>query len=185
MNNIQNFCISIVIFLIDIITKIINYLFPYKSMILLFSEEVQFNITYYYYLYYYFYYFYYFFYLLLLDDDINEIIRIHIREQDKYYIYKGTILNLLLNGINVDNLNVITHPRNLLIKYKILINGLELKLEDKILYKKYYGDSKLIDVLKFHGIKLNELVIFKNDKEIKKYSNDVDKLVISDICMYL
>jgi hypothetical protein len=182
MNNIQNFCISVFIFLINMITKINIYLFPYISIIL-FNQDILSNITFYYYIYYYFYY------LVLpfslLNDNNCYLFRIHIREQDKYYIYKGTILNLILNRLSINNIDVITQPRNLFIKYKILINGLELNLEDKILFKKYHGNSKLIDVLKFNTIKLNELVIFKNDTEIKKYSSDVDKVMISDICMYL
>jgi hypothetical protein len=174
------------IFFIKIITKITNYFFPYKSIILLFNEDILINITVYYYFCYYFYYFYYFLYLPLEDDNIYDVIRIHIRESDKYYIYKGTISNLLLNGLNNTNLDISTQPRNLFIKYKILINGLELKLEDKIFYKKYYDNTKLIDILRFDGIKLNELIILKNDNEHKKYSDkDVDKLMISDICMYL
>lgn len=187
-------------FFIDVFNTIINYFLPYKS-ILKYNNKIVDDMTIYFYLNY-------LINLFLntdiyfidddLNDDINYIYRIHIRKTDKYFIYNSNSSNSSNNFNNINDLifsskivndDNINQPRNLFIKYKILINNLELKLEDKIFCKKHYSNTKLVDIFKFNNInnleKIEDIIIYKNEKEFKRYNSDILELTIKDIYIYL
>lgn len=200
MDKLKIYFMSIMMFFIDVFNTIINYFLPYKS-ILKYNNKIVEDITIYFYLNY----------LINLflntdiyfaDDDLNDdtkyIYRIHIRKTDKYFIYNSNSSNSSNNFNNINDLILsskiindehINQPRNLFIKYKILINNLELKLEDKIFYKKHNSNTKLVDIFKFNNInnleKIEEIIIYKNEKEFKRYNSDILELTIKDIYIYL
>ena len=205
MEKLKIYFMTIIMFFIDVFNTIINYFLPYKSVLKYNNNKIE-DITIFFYLNYFLnLYFNTDLYLYLLDDDLNndinndinyhinydinnDIYRIQIRKTDRYFIYSGKFNSLIFsNKINDDD--NINQPRNLFIKYKIFINGLELKLEDKILCKKHYSNTKLVDFFKFNKIinleKMEELIIYKNDKEFKKYNSDIFELTIKDIYIYL
>jgi len=200
MDKIKIYFMNIMMFFIDVFNTIINYFLPYKS-ILKYDNEIVEDITIYYYLNY-------LINLFLntdiyftnddLNDDINYIYRIHIRKTDKYFIYNSNFSNSSNNFNNINDLifsskiindDNINQPRNLFIKYKILINNLELQLEDKIFCKKHNSSTKLVDIFKFNNInnleKIEEIIIYKNEKEFKRYNSDILELTIKDIYIYL
>ena len=169
----------------NIFNKIINYFFPYKSILYLSLNEqtIVNNITISFYIKWYLSF-------LLFNNYSNKgLFRIHIREYDKYIIYNG-ISNDLFNTSFIKNLfktnnDEINKPRNLFVKYNIFINNKQLLTDDKIDYKKYDLNSKIEDIIKFNGIKINNITILKNNIEFKTYIEDIELIRLKDIYHYL
>jgi hypothetical protein len=169
----------------NIINKIINYFFPYKSILYLSLNEqtIVNNITISFYIKWYL--------SFLFSNNYSNkgLFRIYIREYDKYIIYNGIsdeIFNtsFIKNLFNTNN-NEINKPRNLLVKYNIFINDNELLTDDKNHYKKYDLNSKIEDIIKFNGIKINNITILKNNIEFKTYIEDIELIHLKDIYHYL
>lgn len=113
----------------------------------------------------------------------TKLYQIHIKKSDKIYIIDTTMITLI-NYYDQEN-NDIVFPRSLLIKYSIKINNEFLDINDKIYYKKYCQDSRLIDVFKFNSINLEEIVIYKNNVELYKYQDNINTIYMRDIYIYL
>ena len=93
-------------------------------------------------------------------------------------------INSIQNLFKINN-EEINKPRNLFIKYNIFINNNELLIDDKIHYKKYDLNSKINDIFKFNGIKINEIKIFKNGIQFKTYIEDIELIRLKDIYYFL
>lgn len=183
----------------NIITKSINYFFPYKSILYLSSKEqnIPTNITISFYIKWYLSLFLFYNYWKKNFNTINlekkypnkELYRIYIRDYNKYIFYDGIhsdIYNLpLIKNLFKNNNEEINKPRNLLIKYNIIVNGNELSIDEKIYFKKYDINSKIIDIFKFKGIKINEFKILKNNIEFKSYIKDIELISLKEIYSFL
>jgi hypothetical protein len=169
----MQYLFDLCILIINYIIKLVNYLFPYKSIILLDNLSIV-DITWIYYLLY-------FINNIIPGYNSNRLYKIHLREIDKYYIYNGKLSNIKIPIIKED----IKKPRNLFTKYKLFINNNELLLEEKINLKKYVTNTKLVDIFIFNGIILNELKVLKNDIEHKIYNTDIEMITIDNIYEFL
>ena len=132
---------------------------------------------------------YYFKYLLnkifLLSDNKKYLYQIHSKKYDKYFIELTNMDTIIKSDELTEKSVEIKVPRSLLIKYDIEINGNKLELNDKILYKKYAYDSKLTDIFKFNKIDIKEIIIYMNNKEFKKYIENIETIQLKDIYKYL
>ena len=109
--------------------------------------------------------------------------------KELYIFYDGIhsdIYNLpLIKNLFKNNNEEINKPRNLLIKYNIIVNGNELSIDEKIYFKKYDINSKIIDIFKFKGIKINEFKILKNNIEFKTSIKDIELISLKEIYSFL
>jgi hypothetical protein len=169
----MQYLLDLCILIINYINKLINYLFPYKSIIL-FDNFALVDITF-------FYYCLYFINYLIPGYYINRLYKIHIRSIDKYYIYDGKLSDIKIPSISYQ----IKKPRNLFAKYKLFINKNEVSLEEKINLKKYLPNTKIEDICKFDGVILNELQVIKNNIDFKTYNEGMQMITIDDIYEFL
>lgn len=131
---------------------------------------------------------YYFKYLLnkifLLSDNKKYLYQIYSKKYDKYFIELTDMDTIIKSDELTENSVEIKVPRSLLTKYDIKINGNKLELNDKILYKKYSSESKLVDIFKFNKIDIKEIIIYKNGTEFKKYIENIGNIQLKDIYIY-
>jgi hypothetical protein len=122
-----------------------------------------------------------------LSHDLTEKkYQVHLKTFDKIFILTTNIPYLINHHNKIREISEkITPPRSLFIKYTVLINGFEVSIGDKVLYKKYAVGTRIVDMLKFNGIKLNNLKILKNDKEFKTWSTDFYDILVDDIYPFL
>jgi len=123
---------------------------------------------------------------IISHDLTKKKYQVHLKTFDKIFILNTNISDLIYHHNKIrESSEKINPPRSLMVKYTILVNGCEVSVADKVLYKKYAAGTKIIDMLKFNGIGLKDLKILKNNKEFKTWSNDLDSIVIDDIYPYL
>lgn len=111
---------------------------------------------------------------------------VHLKNQDKIYILNTSMLYIFCNyDLLMEMGETINPPRSLFIKYKIFVNGKELNLEEKIYYKKFSPSTKIKDICSFSNYIIDELQIYKNGDEYKKWTNELETLEIKEIYNYL
>lgn len=113
--------------------------------------------------------------------------QVHLKTFDKIFILNTSLSDLIYKHNLICELSEkLNPPRSLFIKYNILINGQDLSIDQKNFYKKYADGTKVIDMLKFNGIRLENLKVLKNTQEFKIWTvNNVEELEIGDIYPYL
>jgi hypothetical protein len=125
---------------------------------------------------------------ILTHDLTEKKYQVHLKTFDKIFILNTNIPYLIKYHNQIrETSEKINPPRSLMIKYTVLINGLEVSITDKVLYKKYATGTKIVDMLKFNGIKLDSLTVLKNGKEFKTWTKDqeLDNSLVDDIYPYL
>ncbi len=112
---------------------------------------------------------------ILLHDLTEKKYQVHLKTFDKIFILNTNIPYLINHHNKIrESSEKINPPRSLMIKYTVLINGSEVSINDKVLYKKYASGTRIVDMLKFNGIELKDLKILKNGKEFKTWIKDGD-----------
>ncbi len=124
---------------------------------------------------------------IISHDLTKKKYQVHLKTFDKIFILDTNIPYLIHHHNKIkETSEKMNPPRSLLVKYTILINGLEVSIADKVLYKKYATGTKVIDMLKFNGVELNDLKILKNNKDFKRWSKEeFNDILVDDIYPYL
>ena len=125
----------------------------------------------------------------ILSHDLTEKkYQVHLKTFDKIFILTTNIPYLIHHYKQIREISEkINPPRSFFIKYTVLINDAEVSINDKILYKKYASGTRVIDMLKFNGIEVNNLKIIKNGKEFKSWSKEqmLNDVQVDDIYPFL
>jgi hypothetical protein len=123
--------------------------------------------------------------VLTTDKSIKKY-QVHLKTFDKIFILETSINQLINSHHTIKELSEkLNPPRSLFIKYDVLINGYKLEIDQKVFFKKYADGTKIIDMLKFNGLVLQELKILKNNEEFKTWSENLNELTIEQIYPYL
>jgi len=125
---------------------------------------------------------------ILLHDLTEKKYQVHLKTFDKIFILTTNIPYLIHHHKQIrETSEKINPPRSLFIRYTMLINDAEVSINDKVLYKKYAAGTKVVDMLKFNGIEVNNLKVIKNGSEFKSWSKEqiIDDVLVDDIYPYL
>jgi hypothetical protein len=123
---------------------------------------------------------------VITSDKSKKKYQVHLKTFDKIFILE-TSMHQLINSHHTiqETSEKFNPPRALFIKYDVLINGNKLSIDQKVFFKKYADETKIIDMLKFNGLSLQELQILKNNNLFKTWSDNLNELTIEQIYPYL
>jgi len=123
---------------------------------------------------------------VITSDKSKKKYQVHLKTFDKIFILETSMYQLINSHHTIqEKSEKLNPPRSLFIKYDVLINGHKLSIDQKVFFKKYADETKIIDMLKFNGLNLQELQILKNNEEFKTWSDNLNELIIEQIYPYL
>lgn len=124
---------------------------------------------------------------IISHDLTTKKYQVHLKTFDKIFILDTNIPYLIHHHDKIrETSEKINPPRSLMIKYSVLANGQEIPIAHKVLYKKYASGTRVVDMLKFNGIELDDLKILKNNKDFKSWSSqELENIQVDDIYAYL
>jgi hypothetical protein len=123
---------------------------------------------------------------IIFTDKSKKKYQVHLKTFDKIFILDTSIHQLINSHHTIrESSEKLNPPRSLFIKYDVLVNDQELSIDEKVFFKKYADGTKIIDMLKFNQINLQNLKILKNNKEFKTWTENLDEMTIEQIYPYL
>lgn len=115
--------------------------------------------------------------------------QVHLKTLDKIFILYTSESELIQKHHTIcETSEKFNPPRSLFVKYDVIVNGCELTIDQKILFKKYSEGTNICDMLEFNGIKLLDLKVIKNGSQFKIWdsnSENLKELKIEEIYPYL
>lgn len=116
---------------------------------------------------------------------IKHYYQLHCKLTNKYYIVYTTMYEILHNPDIIPELGIQKPQRLLFPKPQIYINDKLLSLEDQLYFKNHHKDNNLFHSFNFKNMKIDNIIIKKNNKVIKDISDNVSTLTIAEIHEFL
>lgn len=122
----------------------------------------------------------------LYYDLTKKKYQVHLKTLDKLFILHTSESELIHKHKAIcEASEILNPPRSLFTKYDIFVNGTELSIDQKAIFKKYAEGTNICDMFEFNGIKLLDLKVLKNNKHFKAWDDKLEELTIEAIYPYL